>query len=1154
LSLRIVYGRAGSGKSHFCLNDIKDCLKEQSNKKLFLIVPEQYSLQAEKNLVKMLNNHGIMRAEVLTFKRMAWKVFNEVGGAAAINIDSIGKNMIIYSLLEKHKDSLRVYGNSAGRQGFVSSVSDLIAELKRYRVEPGRLLEMQKSLSEEELLRLKLSDLELIFSEYEKIIQEKYSDDELNLLAKRIPESENLKNSLIWIDEFHGFIPQEYEVIGQLLKVAEKVSVTLTTDCLLEECNIESTNIFSPSHTTGAKLAKVANSMGAGILRAVNLNTTIGPLPRFKGSIELSHIEKYFFTYPIVKYEAQTKDISLLVSSNLFSEVEQTAIDIITLVRDEGLRFRDIAVVTRNLDGYSRLVQAIFPQYGIPFFIDMKRDIGSHPLVMLIKSTLEIFNRSFSYDGVFGYVKTGLCNISQEEANTLENYVLAWGIRGSKWYREEAWDFVAKTADEEMDTLAIEEEKKIDIVRRALVSPLLELRNTLRGRKTSREYCEALFDFLCRIQVPEKINELVLHFKEKNYLAMAEEYEQVWNQVMGILDQIVEVSGDEKLNVEEFSNMLEVGLSECGTGLIPPSVDDILVGSIERSKSHEIKVLFILGANDGVFPMVTNKEGLLSDGDRRKLADSGVELAADTRSKAFEEQFLVYTAITTPSQKLRLSYPIADAEGKSLRPSIIVSKLKRVFPKLLIKSNILPPKNDVEELALLSATLPAYNSMVPKLSKYASKGEITPLWKSAYRWFSENENYKYKCKLTLEALGYTNNPRMLTKETTTGLFGTPLYSSVSRLEKYAACPFAHYIQFGLKATERKVYKVSAPDIGSFMHEVLDKVSREVESNGLSLRDCSKENIETLVDTSMEELLKSKAYQVLVSTKRSSFLAKRLKRIMKRAVWLIVEHLKNSGFQPIGYEIQFGGQGELNYIDIELIDGNKMRLTGRIDRLDAMKSENGTYFRIIDYKSGNKELKLQDAYYGLQLQLLTYMTAVEKQDNPLLQKPLLPGGVLYFRLDDPIITSDRGMDDEAVELAIKSKLKMKGLLLADPQVIMEMDQTIEGDSKYIPARINKDGNLGRSSAATLEQFGVLERYIEGLLKGLGNRLTRGDVKLAPYKRKKQTACEYCAYGSVCAFDPTISDNNYKNIRTMKNDEAIGCMREQVGSGAQEGSED
>lgn len=1148
MSLRIIYGRAGSGKSHYCLNEIKESLIEHNDKKLFLIVPEQYSLQAEKDLVRMLNNHGIMKAEVLTFKRMAWKVFNEVGGAAAINIDSVGKNMIIYRLLEKHKDSLRVYGSSAGRQGFVSSVAELIAELKRYRVVPEQLREIEEGMSDGELLKLKLRDLELIYGEYQKIIEEKYSDDDLNLLAKRIPESSFLKDALIWIDEFHGFIPQEYEVIGKLLEVAERVSVTLCSDCLLDECMIDNTNVFAPSHKTGARLARVANDTGVKIERAVNLNSINTELPRFK-SPELSHLESHFFNYPIVKYPQQTNNVSLLVSSNLFSEVEQTAVDILALVRDEGYRFRDIAVVTRNLDEYSRLVQAVFPQYGIPFFIDMKKDTASHPLIMLIKSVLEVINRNFSYDSIFGYIKTGLCNITAQEANELENYVLAWGIRGSKWYREEAWDFVAKTAGDDM--ASVEEEVKIDYIRRALVAPLVTLKSTLRGRKTSRDYCEALFNFLCEISVPEKIDEFAQHFKQNNLLVLAEEYEQVWNLVMGVLDQIVEVSGDDRLSTEEFLNMLIVGLSECSTGLIPPSVDDVLIGSVERSKSHAIKALFILGANDGVFPMVTNKEGLLSDLDRKKLTDTGVELAADTRSKAFEEQFLVYTAITTPSHRLRLSYPIADAEGKSLRPSVIVSKLKRIFPHLTVTSNVLPVETDEEELKILAAPLPAYNLMLPRLSSFIMGEEISQLWKNVYQWFGSIEKYNIKSSETIAALSYTNNPGTLKKDTTAQIFGAPVYSSVSRLEKYAACPFAHYVQYGLKATERKVFKVSAPDIGSFMHEVLDRVSERVEARSMKLRDCSREDIEKMVDTSMDELLKSKAYQVLVSTKRSYFLTIRLKRIMKRAIWLVTEHLKNSGFQPVGYEIQFGGQGELKFIEIELADGMKMRLTGRIDRLDAMKTENGTYLRIIDYKSGNKELKLQDAYYGLQLQLLTYLTAVERQDNAMFKKPLLPGGVLYFRLDDPIITSERGIDDADAEEALKNKLKMKGLLLADPQIIKEMDWTIDGDSKYIPARINKDGNLGRSSAASLEQFKILEGYIENLLMRLGNDLTSGDVRMLPYKRKKQTACDYCVYGSVCAFDPTLPDNKYKSLRTMKNDEAISCMREQFA--ATEGSE-
>lgn len=1141
MSLRIIYGRAGSGKSRFCLEDIKNTLLKSKSKRLFLIVPEQYSLQAEKNLVKMVDNGGIMRADVLTFKRMAWRVFNEVGGSAATPINSIGKNMIIYNVLEKYKDNLKVYKNSAGRQGFVSSVSDLIAEFKRYSITSESLNDIYNDESNV-LLKLKLQDLALIYEEYESLIHQKYidSDDDLTNLSLKIEECESLKDSEVWIDEFHGFTPQEYKVIEKLLTVCDKVNVTLYTDCLLDECSIDNTNVFAPSHSTAYKLARAANNVKAGVDTAINLNTKSEVPYRFKESSEIAHLEKYFFVYPPKKYNLNTTDISLLVAGNYYLEVERTAINIISLIRDEGLRFRDIAVVTRNLDIYAKLVQAVFPQFGIPFFIDMKRDISTNPIIVLINSVINIFLESYSYDAVFSYVKTGLSNVSIIDANLLENYVLEWGIKGKTWIREEPWDFASRSLEYEKYSNEIDGEGNIDNIRRALVSPLIQLRSVLRGKKTAKEFCTALYNFLNEIYVPDKIDALVEDFRANNLLSLAEEYEQVWNQFIGVLDQVVEVLKEDTISVETFSELLQVGFSECNTGIIPPSVDEVLIGSVERSKSHEIKALFILGANDGIFPMVSNEEGILSDRDRESLQQKGIELAADTKTRAFEEQFLVYTALTTPSKKLCMSYSIADSESKTLRPSILVSKLKRLFPNMIEYSNVLPSKLDIDKMRDIAAPIPTFNKMIYELQ--SNLDEVSVMWKDVFNWFYMSDKYKVSCLESINWLNFTNNQRGLSTDTTIKLYGQTLYSSVSRLEKFAACPFAHYIQYGLKAEERKIYKVSAPDIGSFMHEVLDKVSKELASESKNFKDLDRLSLEEKVEKASEELLTSRGYSVFTSSKRSEYLAKRLKRVMKRAVWLIAEHLKDSGFQPIGYEVQFGNEEELNFIEVELPNGQKMKLTGRIDRLDAARIGDSTYFRIIDYKSGNKDLKLQDAYYGIQIQLLTYMSAVWQQESKLLEKPIVPGGILYFKLDDPVVKNGRDLTEEDIELAIKKQLKMKGLLLADVKVIKEMDLNISGDSNYLPTRINKDGNLGRGSSATSEQFQVLGKYINSILTRLGNEILQGTVKALPYKRKKQTACDYCTYSAICQFDVSLKDNKYKLLKTMGNDDAIRCMRE------------
>jgi ATP-dependent helicase/nuclease subunit B len=1139
MSLRIIYGRAGSGKTHFCLNDIKEKLAQGGNHPLVLVVPEQFTLQAERNLVRVTGTGGIIRAEVLSFRRMAYRVFNEVGGVTRRHVNPAGKSMLIFRIIDGLKDELDIFSRAASQQGFINVLSETIAEFKRYNITPDMLDGVCKNLEDGSLLKNKLAEINVIYRKFEEDLHEKYldSDDDLTVLTEKLDQSVQFDGSEIWIDGFSGFTPQEYGVIGKLLKKATRINVCMCTDCVIEGYVFDGTEVFSPVKNAVSRLLRIARENGVAVEKPVELAGE--PLYRFRDSKELMHLERQFFSSPYRTYRGKTEDISIFAASNIYSEVENTARDIIRLCRDTGMRYRDIAVVTRDLAGYEKLISSIFTQYGIPHFIDRKKEINSHPLIQLILSALEIFISNWSYEAVFRYLKTGLTGIEREDIDILENYVLACGIRGSMWTREGEWNFsmVPNFEGREMSHYEKATLERINDARNRVTGPLMALRSKTRGRKKARDICTAIYEFLCDMDIPERIEERIEAFKNSGQLDLANEYGQVWNIVMEVFDQIVEVMGDESTNIEKFRKILSIGFQEYKVGLIPPALDQVLVGSIERSKNHEIRALYILGVNDGVFPSVSNDEGVLRDRERENLRSMGIELAQDTRTRAFEEHYLTYSVLTTAGKYLRLSYPIADHNGATMRPSIIVSRLKRIFPDIKECTDIIRGGTGEDKLEPVTTPQPTFNELISAIRRRQEGLEVDPLWLDVHRWYMQNESWKEKYRYMLQGLKYTNQVAPINTEKARKLYGSPVYTSVSRLERYASCPFSYYIQYGLKAKERKIFELTPPDVGTFMHNVIDRFSRRLAERDISWRTLEREQCAAEVSEIVDEILDEMSGSILNSSRRYRYLTEKLKRVLVRAVWLIAEHIKRSGFEPIGYEVAFGEGGKFPPMTIELPSGDKVYLTGRIDRVDVMKTEDGTYLRVIDYKSGAKDFKLSDVYYGLQIQLISYLDALWENGSHELGEEILPGGILYFRIDDPIIRDGNGLSEGEIEKSIMKQLRMKGLLLADVKLVRDMDRNIDGDSLIIPARINKDNVLSRSrsSAATGEQFQLLRRYVRKLLSQTAEEMLKGNVAIRPYKKNKFISCKYCSYSSICQFDSRLEDNNYRILKDVKDDE-------------------
>lgn len=1140
MSLRFIYGRAGSGKSHFCLENINKKINLGGVKPLILIVPEQFSFQTEKNILDLIGEKAALRVKVISFKRMAYKVFNEVGGITRKHINSSGRNMLIYHIMEKYKDELKVFGGAAKKQGFISTVSEVISEFKKYELTQDALINTINKMENNEL-KNKLIDLNLIYSEFENIIHKNYidPDDDLTLLKEKLDYTTMFDGAEVWIDEFSSFTPQQYGVIEKLLKKCERVNIAL---CIDAEKRYSDSDIFSVTASTENKLLKLVKEFNIKLDKPVFLNKR--PFYRFRNNEEISFLENNLYAFPYEVYKEVPKKIKITKASNNFLEMENVARKIIELCRDKNYRFNDIAVVTGDLDNYKKVASVIFKEYDIPFFIDKNKNIQDNNLIILINSIMEVFTKNWSYEAVFRYLKSGFTDIETYDIDIIENYVLAAGIKGKKkWLDEENWKYNIYASDFENEiTLEAEEKlKKVNEIKNKIVVPFENFKNKVIRKNNSRDICRALFEFLCEINVPEKVERIVEEFKEAGKQVLANEYSQIWNIIIELMDQIVEVMGEEKVNLDKFSKVLAMGFKEHEMGLIPSSLDQVMIGSIERLKSHDIKVLFMVGVNDGIFPAASIEEGILTDTDRNFLLQNGVELAKDTKTRAFEEQFLVYTSLTNLSDYLKLSYPMSDFEGRALRPSIIISRIKTLFPKLIEESDIVKTEADGENLNLIASEIPTFNELVGAFRKNVDEDYKSSLWRDVYRWYANNEKWSEASKRMLSGIFYTNQVVSISKEKAEKLYGNNPKMSVSRFQKYIACPFAYYVQYGLKVKERKLFDLTAPDIGSFMHKIIDKFCVEVDEKKIKWADVDNKICENMIFEIVDRELKENPGSIFNSSPKNVYFAGRIKKVLTRTAEIVSEHYKRSSFKPAGYEVSFENGGNYPPIEVQLEEGRKVVLTGRIDRIDMMEKDGETYIRIIDYKSGNKIFKLSDVYYGLEVQLLLYLDAILENEG----ESIYPAGILYLKMDDPMIKNKKNLTDDEIREEILKSFKMKGLLLSDPEVIKEMDKEMEGNSVIIPARINKDGSLGKSSAIDKEQFKLLTGHVRNIIMKNCEKMIDGDIRINPYKKKEETPCEYCVYSSVCRFDMNFEDNSYRYIEDKEDEEVWNLIKSEEG---------
>ncbi|SFP44587.1 helicase-exonuclease AddAB subunit AddB [Salibacterium halotolerans] len=1147
MTVRFFTGRSGTGKTTAVQEEIINSLQNtaSSDKSIIYLVPDQMTFQAEQNLVSALGT-GFTNLKVLSFSRMAWNVLQETGGITRTYLQQHGIYVLIRKIIEEKKESFRLYESAAGKTGFIEQMEQFITECKRQLVSiPGlhekleELDEKEEKTGRENVLSDKIHDILTVWEQTEHVLEGQYAgaEDYLELLAEKVKDAAFVQEADLYIDGFHSFTPQEYNVLQALFQCASNMTFALTMDRPDPEETPSMLDLFYQPARTYQKLSALGSEMTADEEQAIHFSAN-----QKHQSSGLVHLEQSFEKRP-AQPGAVDNDIYLATAVNRRTEIEASAREINELVRN-GYRYKDIAVVSRNAADYSEMLQSVFRDYNIPLFMDEKRPMLNHPVVECLRSTLETLSLRWRYEPLFRAWKTDMFfNLDEdwkrakEELDFLENYVLAYGVQEKHWKQSGDWSYTKAQTSAEDSAKVVQDtsvEEQLNQTRRRLASPLLNLEKQMKRAGTVKEYCAVLYTFMEELSIAQKIEKIRDEDLAKQDLSKAGEHDQVWNAVMDLLDQMVEMAGEENVTFDTFYQMMETGFHSMSFAIVPPAVDQVTAADMERSRVGDVRVCFILGVNEGILPATFEEEGLLTDEERQWFAGEGIELADDAGTRLLNESFLIYRALTLPREKLYISRPLADEEGQSLQTSRLITQIRSLFPELEDKLLYNEPQEypEDEQEAFAGANRKTRSFLTYQLQRWKQGYPVAPLWWDVYNWFTTSADPS-SVLMIVDSLFFTNKADPVPSHLTRQLYGETLKTSVSRFEQFESCAFAQFASYGLRLRERELYKLEAPDIGQLFHGALKDMSEQVQEAGREWGNLSQEECRSFAKQSVGRVVPTIQKEILLSSSRYRYLQQKLENTVVRAADILRQQAGVSGFTPMGLELGFGPGETLPPLAFHLSDGTKMEVAGRIDRVDGAEGENGFYVRIIDYKSGAKDIRLSEVYYGLALQMLVYLDVVLSfSEDWIGRSGIKPAGVLYFHIHNPFLQAANSMDPNELEQEFFKRFKMKGLLMAEEEPVRLMDTSLStGYSNVVPAAIKKDGSFySNSSVLQDEKFEAMRSFIRSKLQQDGEKIMGGAVDIQPFKNGQTTACAYCSFKPVCQFDTSFASNSYRQLRS------------------------
>ena len=1107
MPLQFIFGPSGSGKSNYLYHHVIDESIKNPGQNYIVLVPEQFTMQTQKALVMMHPNHGIMNIDVLSFGRLAYRVFEETGGEVLPVLDDEGKNLVLRKIAGDYENELKVLRGNMKKLGYISEVKSVISEFTQYDIGEEELERVMETAGKDSKLYYKLKDIQILYRGFTEYLSKKYITKEelLDVLSRVVSKSAMLKNSTVVLDGFTGFTPVQERLIAELLKYCRKLIVTVTID---ERENPyiykHPYQLFALSKQMVTSLVQVAKDNRQEIEEPVCLYEK--PAYRFRDNEALAFLEQNIFRYDSAVYEKEQDAIGIHVARNPKEEAYAVAGDIRAFVRKEGLRYREIGVIVSNMDTYGDHLEQAFLSYDIPVFMDHKRSILLNPFVEYIRSLLNMAEQNFTYESVFRFLRTNLSGFTYEEVDKLENYVIGLGIKGYKKWQEK---WIRRLNGMEEEELA-----QMNHLRVLFVEKIDSLMFVLKQRrKTVKDITLAVYEFMVQEELQVKLAKQEEEFQARGELALAKEYAQIYRIIIELFDKFVSLLGDEPVGLNEYCKLLDAGLEEARVGVIPPSVDQVVAGDVERTRLKDIKALFFVGANDVYLPGNLLRTGLLSERDREKFQKEKLALSPGGKEKAYVQKFYLYMNLTKPSQKLNVYYSKVSSDGKSLRPAYLVQELQKLYPALKIQDEEMKTFTEKEMTENLGL-----DYMIRGFR--GEKDGMDNVWKELYSWYLRQPEWKEKAEKLLEA-GYYRRPKDgLSKEVAEKMYGENFEASITRMERFSACAFAHFLTYGLKLKERQEYDFQAMDLGNICHQALEKYSMKLKKEHVDWTEIPEERRSQYIEESVEEAIVDYGNSVLYSSARNEYMIVRMKRLLERTVWALTNQLSCGDFRPSDYELRFRG--------------------GKIDRIDTCQDGEKIYVKVMDYKTGSKAFDVVALYHGLQLQLMVYMNAaidLQKKRNPRCE--IIPAGVFYYQLQDPFVEK---RPEDQVEEAILKELKPDGLINLQDEVLEHLDRSKEGESLAVPVKYNKNGSLSKASKAVpQEEFHLMMEHAMNKVSDIRDDILAGEIAARPYRRGQESGCDYCKYRHICGFDTKVPGYEYRDIGKMSKEEAVAKMK-------------
>lgn len=1139
MALQFWFGASGSGKSIGVSRAMIEAAMEHPENNYFMIVPDQFTMQTQKQMVKMHPDGGILNIDVLSFGRLSHRIFEEVGKDDRLILDDTGKCLLLRKAAEKEKENIPVLAAGLKNPGFIQEIKSVLSEFMQYGLKPSDVKELASFAKEKRPLSLKLDDLSIIYEAFLKECEEHFitKEETLDLLTKRLPLSDKVKKSTFVFDGFTGFTPIQNQVIAQLLVCAKDVIVTLEMDHRYSPYRIEGEDfLFHLTRQTVYSLQRLAQECNVKMKEDIIISEV--PVKRFESNPMLAHLERNLFREECKTYAKASDSLRIVKAANVRQECALMCAAMFELIQKKGYRYRDIAVVTGDMGKYEQPLRREFEKYGIPYFMDTTKSLLSNPFVAYLRNAIAVIKQGFRYGDVFRFLRTGMTDISQDDVDKLENYVRARGIRGyDMWNREFVHSHKESAGNQE--ELSSLNELRIQVV--SLFEKLYS--QTKAEGLPAVTWCKLFYEFCVEGDLQKRLEAYADFFEEQDDLSAAIEYRQIYRLIMELFNQIAELLGEDILSLQEFSDILDAGFAEIRVRSIPQGVDTLVVGDIERTRLKSVKALFFLGVNDGNIPQSGGTGGLISDLEREFLLGSGRELAPTPQAQMFIEHLYLYMNLTKPSEILYLSYVAMEDDGSALRPAYLIAEIKKLFPALeeeiyTDSRPVLALQDAKERIAMLLSEYVA--GTLPK--------DVQKEFFALYGDLSAREECREWLQELTEAAFIQYKPTNLEQKLAEDLYGKIMECSISSLERFAACHYAHFLSYGLQLKTREEYGFAHLDMGNVMHDILQSFGKALEKNGLDWTDIEKETMDAFIEKAVEEVSASYGGAILKDSAKHLYFINQLKRIVRRTVSTLQEQLRHGTFRPVAFEKEFR---HIYNFDQEGQVRGQLLLRGRIDRIDTAVQEDEIFVKVVDYKSGNHAFDLNTLYYGVALQLAVYLGQTVKNiqsANP--DKKVVPAAMLYYRTVDPLLNADAALTPEESEKEILKELNNTGAVSARAGIVEALDEGLDGKSMVVPVT-KKGGDIRLSDSVFDPVFlnAVLD-FAQEKVVSLAEEITRGEIDIHPLEVAGTDACEYCDYKGACGFDRKIP--GYEKCKPAVKDKEE--LKEEILSGKKNESEE